>query len=120
MLTFIILCIVVIALHLLQNDLSSPLDRMSLAFGVANKPYSPQKPKPKGKNKDKFMHLMARAKYAGTGVVGLSGKINGTVFLSNGVVRVWKKPNNVRNSFTQFVRGKRMQDYRAILTKDKP
>lgn len=48
---------------------------------------------------------MARAKYSGVGIVGMSGKVQGTVFLSNNVVRVWRKPNNVRNSFTQLVRG---------------
>lgn len=105
MVTFLLLAVMLMVAFTISSDSRSQLNRMSLAFGVANKPYQPSKPKPKGKGKDKFMHLMARAKYAGTGVVGLSGKINGTVFLSNGVVRVWKKPNNVRNALTQFVRG---------------
>jgi len=105
MVTFLLLAIMLMVVFTVSSDSRSQLDRMSLAFGVAAKPYE-KLPKPKGKGtKDKFMHLMARAKYAGTGVVGLSGKINGTVFLSNGVVRVWKKPNNVRNALTQFVRG---------------
>lgn len=105
MFTLLFLAMLATLLYVSTQSTRSQMDRVSLAFGVANKPYTPQKPKPKGKGKDKFMHLMARAKYAGTGVVGLSGKIAGTVFLSNGVVRVWKKPNNVRNALTQFVRG---------------
>lgn len=105
MFTLLFLAMLSVLLFTSSQSTRSSLDRMSLAFGVAAKPYPPLKPKGKGKGKDKFMHLMARAKYAGTGVVGLSGKIAGTVFLSNGVVRVWKKPNNVRNAFTQFVRG---------------
>lgn len=103
MFTLVMLALLAIVFTTGSQFTRSQLDRMSLAFGVAHKPYTPPS-KPKGK-KDKFQLLMARAKYAGTGVVGLSGKINGTVFLSNGVVRVWKKPNNVRNAFTQLVRG---------------
>jgi len=82
---------------------------MSLAFGVENKPYTPSKPKPKGKGKDHFQHIMARVKYAGTGAVAISGKIAGTVFTNSGsngaFIRVWAKPRNVRNSLTQLVRG---------------
>lgn len=108
MFTLFLLAIAVLIVFTLQQDSFSQMNRMSLAFGVAAKPYGPktQAPKPKGgKGKDKLQHLMARAKYAGNGVVALSGKIAGTVFLSNNVVRVWRKPNNVRNSFTQLVRG---------------
>lgn len=89
---------------------SSQLDRMSQAFAVANKPYTPvNQPKPKGKTKDKFFNPFALIKTSGIGVVGISGKIGGTVFNLGGsqgaFARNWAKPRNVRNTVTQFVRG---------------
>jgi len=105
MFSFIILALVVIAGIHLNESTRSQINRMSLGYSVAHKPYSPVKPDKPKKPKNDFRLLMARGKYAGSGLVGLSGKIQGTVFLSNNVVRVWRKPNNVRNAATQFVRG---------------
>ena len=85
----------------------SQINRMAFGFSEGNKPYTPstEKPAKPKKPKDNFRHLMARAKYSGDAIVGMSGKVQGTVYLSNNVVRVWRKPNNVRNAATQFVRG---------------
>lgn len=48
---------------------------------------------------------MAIAKYSGDAIVALSGKIQGTVHLSNGVVRVWHKTKTVRDAATNYVKG---------------
>ncbi len=48
---------------------------------------------------------MSIAKYSGIGIVAQSGKIQGTVFLSNNVVRVWHKTKTVRDASTNFVKG---------------
>lgn len=88
-------------------------NRFKLGFDNG-KPYpNIADPKPKdggkGKGKDKFQHLMARVKYAGTGAIAISGKIAGTVFTIGGqqgpFARVWAKPRNRRTAAQNFVRG---------------
>lgn len=103
--TLILLSIVMLVLVHASSQLRSPLDRMSLNFGVAHKPYTPAEPKPKKPKSDKFRDLMAIAKYSGVGIVGMSGKIQGTVFLNNNVVRVWHKTKTVRDAATNLVKG---------------
>lgn len=67
--------------------------------------------KPKGKKRHSFglIIMMALVKYAGTGAIGISGKIAGTVFTLGGqqgpFMRVWAKPRNRRTSFQTAVRG---------------
>jgi hypothetical protein len=102
----IIVLLILGVLGLIMYDKSgNQMSRMTLSYGKVQPYPTIGAPKPKGKGKDKFMHLMARVKYSGVGIVGMSKKIQGTVFLSNNIARVWRKPNNVRNSFTQLVRG---------------
>lgn len=105
MFSFIVLAAMLLTAYAVSKSMPSQMDRMSLAFGVAAKPFGVQKPKPKKPKVDKFRDLMAIAKYAGTGVVGLSGKIAGTVFLNNNVVRVWHKTKTVRDTLTNLVKG---------------
>jgi len=74
------------------------------------KPHPIPKPiKPKDQLKQDWTSLKALVKYAGTGAVGISGKIAGTVFTNSGsagaFIRVWAKPKNARTALQQFVRG---------------
>jgi len=94
----------IVAFTSLQSG-SSAMNRMTMAFGIANSPYPPvKKPKPtKGKGHN-ALH-MARVIWSGMGITAGSGKMQGTVLQSNNIIRVKRKPNNVRNSFTQMVRG---------------
>ena len=48
---------------------------------------------------------MAIMKLSGIGIVGLSGKIQGTVLLVNNVARVWHKTKTVKDSATNMVKG---------------
>lgn len=83
--------------------------RWSLDVAAA-KPHPIPKPvKPKDQLKQDWTSLKALVKYAGTGAVGISGKIAGTVFTNAGsagaFIRVWAKPKNARTALQQFVRG---------------
>lgn len=48
---------------------------------------------------------MAILKWSGIGIVGSSGKLQGTVLLSNNIARVWHKTKTVRDTATNFVKG---------------
>lgn len=48
---------------------------------------------------------MAIVKFSGDAVVAKSGKQQGTVYLSNNVVRVWHKTKTVRDTATNLVKG---------------
>lgn len=48
---------------------------------------------------------MAILKWSGIGIVGSSGKLQGTVLLSNNIARVWHKTKTVRNASTNYVKG---------------
>lgn len=65
--------------------------------------------KPKRSLDGGILFVLAIIKTAGTGVVGISGKIAGTVFTSGGqqgaFARVWAKPRNRRTVGQTFVRG---------------
>jgi len=103
LLTIIFIAVALLAgLHL--NESTRNHIRMSHAFQVDQKPYTPA-PKPKPKGKEKFRDQMARVIWSGMGITAGSGKMQGTVLQSNNIIRVKRKPNNVRNSFTQYVRG---------------
>ncbi|HSK74036.1 MAG TPA: hypothetical protein VK892_20215, partial [Pyrinomonadaceae bacterium] len=85
--------------------------------GGGAKPPKPSKPKGgKGGGKEQrnalyapVMILMALVKFAGTGAIGISGKIAGTVFNIGGqqgaFVRVLAIPRNRRTSFQVLARG---------------
>lgn len=48
---------------------------------------------------------MAIVKWSGIGQVAGSGKLQGTVLLSNNIIRVWHKTKTVRDTATNFVKG---------------
>lgn len=83
--------------------------RWSLEVAGAKPHPIPEVPKPTKPSKPKMFDPMALVKYAGTGAVGISGKIAGTVFTNAGsagaFIRVWAKPKNARTALQQFVRG---------------
>lgn len=101
----IILTVVLSVVSLLM----SKKHRLSYGFESFARPYEKGKTKPKGTKPSKFFNPMALIKTAGTGVVGISGKIAGTVYSAGGsagpFARVWAKPRNARTSLQQFVRG---------------
>lgn len=105
MFTFLLLSMAMLLFVTGRTDLRSPLDRMSLAFQVENKPFGNPQPKPKGEKPKKFRDLMAIAKWSGMGIVSMSGKVQGTVMLNNNVVRVWHKTKTVRDTATNLVKG---------------
>lgn len=103
---FLIALLFGLAIFMVEEINRYRFNKFTLAFQADLKPYiggeKPVKPKPKPKG---TKHDFAIVKWSGIGQVAGSGKLQGTVLLSNNVIRVWHKTKKVRNSATNLVTG---------------